>query len=307
MTTTDVVLEARARQETSDSLLRRDELPPLLLVAAITGVALIWNLFAGIRFNVSQALVVLGPMPCFLLFGWYRLVWPDEKIAEGALYLGLWLFYPAFGAELVYLVTTLNLPLTDRALLASDRALGFDWLGWAHFVLSHSWFKVASDLAYSSCFWQPVAGILLFAFRGPKFRNGEFLTSVMLGLLATILFYALLPNIGPADSLHINATGQIVLELRTGFKGPYSYVGITPFPSFHTVMAVLFTLAFRGRRWLFPAFGLLNVLMLTAVPFQGDHYLTDMIAGALIATAAFYAAQWIYGAIGDAGFPLSRE
>ena len=272
----------------------------MLLVAGIVAIALAWNMFAQLRFNVPMALIFIGPIPCFILFGWYRLVWPEEKIAEGALYLGLWLFYPAFGAELVYLVTTLNMPLTDRPLLIADRALGFDWLGWARFVLAHPHFKMIGDIAYSSCFWQPLAGILVFAFLGPKSRNGEFLTSVMLGLLATIVLYAFFPNIGPADSLHIKATGQIVEELRSGAKGPFGYVGITPFPSFHTVMAILFTLAFRSNRFLFAGFGALNLVMLTAVPFQGDHYLMDMIAGAVIAVAAFLAARWLYHAMESA-------
>ena len=294
MTSTDAVLQSRPRAAAGTRLLRPQELPPVLLVAGIAATALVWNLFAGLRFNVPLALILFGPMPCFLLFGWYRLVWPEEKIAEGALYLGLWLLYPAFGAELVYLVTTLNMPLADRPLLIADRALGFDWLGWARFVQAHPRFALAGEIAYSSFFWQPVAALLVFAFLGPKTRNGEFLTGVLLGLLATIVFYALFPNIGPEDSLNMRATGQIVEALRSGSKGPYGYVGITPFPSFHTVLAILFTLSFRGHRFLFAGFGILNLLMLSAVPFQGDHYLMDMIAGAIIAAAAFFAARRIY-------------
>ena len=100
------------------------------------------------------------------------------------------------------------------------------------------------------------------------------------GPLICIAVYMVLPSIGPADSQHIRATGQIVEALRNGFKGPYTYIGIIAFPSFHTVMAILFTVSFRGHRWLMAGFGLLNLLMLSAVPFQGDHYLVDMIAGA---------------------------
>jgi len=238
--------------------------------------------------------IIAGPFAAIALAIYYTRVKPDPKIAEIALYVGLWLFYPAFGVELTYLGTRLDFPLRDQTFIAWDRALGFDWLAWARFVLAHPLFKSVGDAAYSSCFWQPLAAIPLLAWLGPKGSNGEFLTSVMFGLLLTNAVYCFFPTIGPADIEHIRATGQIVEALRSGFQGPYSYVGIVAFPSFHTVMAILFTLALRHTRWLFAGFGILNLAMLSAVPFQGDHYISDMIAGAAIAIAAFWAARRVY-------------
>ena len=126
--------------------------------------------------------ILAGPAACFALCAYYTRVRKEPRIAQIALYVGLWLFYPAFGAQLTYLATTVNFPLQDRTFGALDGAPGFDWMGWARFVLGHPVFKAAGDAAYSSCFWQPLTAILIFAGWGPKARNGEFLTSVMLGL-----------------------------------------------------------------------------------------------------------------------------
>ena len=282
--------------------LRSADAPAVTLVAGLVALALVWNHWTGLSFSLPLAAILAGPFCCFALFAFYTRVRPERKIAESALYVGLWLFYPAFGAELTYLATAVNFPLQDQAFRSWDQAMGFDWMGWARFVLAHPFLKAVQDAAYSSCFWQPLGAIVILAVWGPKGRNGEFLTSVMIGLLLTIAVYMVLPSIGPADSQGIKATGQIVETLRSGFKGPYTYVGIIAFPSFHTVMAILFTVVHRGNRWAFAGFGLLNLVMLSAVPFQGDHYLCDMIVGAAIAGIAFVAARQICTRIPAGGY-----
>jgi hypothetical protein len=294
MTSVDAFLAPVGGAARKKNFLRAEDVPPILLVFGTTALALVWNHWAGLSFKLSLAAIVAGPAASLALFAYYTAIRPERRIAETALYVGLWLFYPAFGAELTYLATRAGFPLADRTFIAFDTALGFDWTAWARFVLAHPWLKSVQDAAYSSCFWQPLAAILIFAAWGPKGRNGEFLTSVMLGLLMTIALYMVLPTIGPGDMRGIRATGQIVETLRSGYRGPYTYVGIIAFPSFHTVMAILFTIVHRGNRWCLAGFGLLNLVMLSAVPFQGDHYLSDMIAGAVIAGIAFWAARRIY-------------
>jgi hypothetical protein len=298
MTSAETFL-AESVAPTKARLLGADDVPPMLLVFGLAALALAWNVKAGLSFTMPLGVILAGPAACFALCAYYTWVRKEPKIAQVALYVGLWLFYPAFGAQLTYLATTANFPLQDGRFAALDGALGFDWMGWARFVLAHPLFKAVGDAAYASCFWQPLAAIFIFAGWGPKGRNGEFLTSVILGLLLTVAISIVLPTIGPADSQHIRATGQIVEALRNGFKGPYTFIGIIAFPSFHTVMAILFTVSFRGHRWLMAGFGLLNLLMLSAVPFQGDHYLVDMIAGAAIAGVAFVAARLLCRVTGD--------
>jgi membrane-associated phospholipid phosphatase len=92
---------------------------------------------------------------------------------------------------------------------------------------------------------------------------------------------------------YVPATGDgffpIIEDLRAGvFKIIHveGIFGLITFPSFHAASAVLFAWAnwsIRVYRW--PML-LLNVGMLIATPIEGSHYLIDVIAGVLVATAS---------------------
>src|SRR6478752_2988096 len=76
----------------------------------------------------------------------------------------------------------------------------------------------------------------------------------------------LLPALGPAHLYGFAIPAmQTAQDLHAGKVGPFLYLGIVSFPSFHTVMAVLFTLAHRNLKWSFPPFLMLNLLMLTSI------------------------------------------
>ena len=58
--------------------------------------------------------------------------------------------------------------------------------------------------------------------------------------------------------------------------------GIVTFPSFQTVSAIVYAYGFRkSGRWGIAIF-LLNIVMLLSIPAFGDHYLVDMLAGAVV-------------------------
>jgi len=76
---------------------------------------------------------------------------------------------------------------------------------------------------------------------------------------------------------------------------PMPYIGIISFPSFHASMAVLFTAAVRGNRYLFVPTFCLNAILLIATVVIGYHYFVDVLAGVTIAFAALYCARAIYG------------
>ena len=58
--------------------------------------------------------------------------------------------------------------------------------------------------------------------------------------------------------------------------------GLITFPSFHAALAIILIYASRGVKVLFPAFLVLNLLMLAATPTVGGHYFIDIIAGACV-------------------------
>jgi membrane-associated phospholipid phosphatase len=59
-------------------------------------------------------------------------------------------------------------------------------------------------------------------------------------------------------------------------------------------MAILFTLPHRGNRITLPIFAVLNAFMLIGIPYCGDHYLSDMLAGVGIAILSFVIAEQSY-------------
>jgi membrane-associated phospholipid phosphatase len=57
--------------------------------------------------------------------------------------------------------------------------------------------------------------------------------------------------------------------------------GVIAFPSFHAVLAILFTYTHRGSPSFLPV-AALNALMLLSVPSEGGHYLVDVLGGVTV-------------------------
>jgi membrane-associated phospholipid phosphatase len=62
---------------------------------------------------------------------------------------------------------------------------------------------------------------------------------------------------------------------------------LTTFPSFHTTVGVLATIACLRIPRFGIAFALFNLCWALAIPVWGSHYFIDMIAGALIGLTGF--------------------
>lgn len=266
--------------------------PCLAIIAVLTGLVLMLEQMVPLRWSLPVCLMIWPAGFFWGLAAYYAVIRSEPLIREIGLYLGLWLFFPVFAAKLSYIATCAGFPLRDSLFAAADAAIGFHWIDWVHFIIRHPAILALQGFAYDSSFWQPLLTVPILAIWGPRGRNGELLTSILLALFATIAVYTLLPTLGPADFFGLKAqTGAVIQALRSGSDGPFAYFGIIAFPSFHTAMALLYTVAHRGSRFTFPPILVLNIAMLTAVPYQGDHYLSDMIAGAFIALLAFFGAQ----------------
>lgn len=166
----------------------------IILTAALAVVALIWNLFVGLSFHPSIFLILSVPAALFLIAGYYAAYRPREIfLRDVLLYAGLWLVYPIFGTRLSYLAATLDFPLRDAMLQTWDHAIGFNWLPWATFVYARPWLAYALIFAYASYAIQPFITVAILCKWGPKNRNAEFLTSILVALIVTIILSALLP------------------------------------------------------------------------------------------------------------------
>jgi len=257
----------------------------ITVIALFASLAFIWNGFVGLNWTPAFWFLFSVPTALFAISTYYRFRRPDEqKLIEFTLYMSLWLAFPIFAVRLTYLAVTLGFPMQDRFFLTADMAMGFNWIVWDKFVYAHQLFYKIQSIAYFSSFWQPFLTIPILTLYGPRDRNGQLLSAMLLALAATISVFGFMPARGPAFDAGIATNlDAIMIALRAKSASPVPYNGIICFPSFHTVMAILFTWAHRGLRWTFIPFGLLNFLMLTAIPIFGDHYLVDMVAGAAIA------------------------
>jgi membrane-associated phospholipid phosphatase len=169
--------------------------------------------------------------------------------------------------------------------------MGFHWLPWATWIYSHHVLKVALFLAYDSIFLQGFASVAFFALTRNTQRNRELLWITMLAAIGTVVLSGFGPALGPMTNGHLPWT-TVLLKIRDGSMTStalWDMKGIVAFPSFHTVLGVVFLYVHRPPSKTFIPIALLNGIMLLGIPFMGHHYLSDVIAGAAVTTIAIIA------------------
>ena len=210
---------------------------------------------------------------------------------------GTWIAFTATGCVLTYLGARCALPLRDDALESLDRALGFDWLAWSAWVAAHPPLRLALRLAYASLLPQIVLCCCLLPLTaGPK-RLRELFWAALAAILVTSATSALLPALGAyphygldaradwlADVLALRQPGAVAVPL-------HQMKGVVTMPSYHAVLAVLFTHAHRRTGIIGFAVAALNLAMIVSTPSEGGHYLCDVIAGCLLAAASIVAVR----------------
>jgi hypothetical protein len=213
--------------------------------------------------------------------------------------------FTAAGAVLTYLAAGCAFPLQDAMMERLDRAIGFDWSAWHDAVLlNRSILSRTLELAYNSLVPQALLAIIYFSTTDRSARIGELLLLAGATLVPTVLISAIWPTLGPfavhGPTLGPFAAGaggaggdvaylRDLLSLRAG--GPWHFElpemqGIITMPSYHTVLAVLFTYAFRRTGLVGYGIATLNLAMLLSIPPIGGHYLVDAIAGGALALGA---------------------
>jgi hypothetical protein len=244
---------------------------------------------AGWQTTAVLVCVLLGMSVC------YR--GRSRAIADMAEAGALWLAFTSAGCVLTYLCATWAWPLHDVALTVFDHALGFDWLTWRTVVLAAPGLHLALLLVYASLLPQIVLSVVLLPAMGRSERSFELLLLAELTLLPTALISLIYPVLGPFATFGGQEATFLpdLLALRAG--GPWHFnlrmmEGIVEMPSYHTVLAILFTYAYRGMGPVFWGIAALNGVMLLSIPPIGGHYFVDMIGGAAIAVLCVIASRW---------------
>jgi PAP2 superfamily len=135
------------------------------------------------------------------------------------------------------------------------RHWGFDWLTWFRFVSQHPALKLLLSVAYFSLMLQIVVSIIYFSHIERSDRNCELWWNAMLSLLITAGLSALLPAAGASVLFGVPEVASTTylphfLAIRDGSISSFpleTMQGIVTFPSYHTVLAVLLTYAYRGQ------------------------------------------------------------
>jgi len=277
-----------------------------LVVGAIIAIDAVGLAYCGIRLSLaglehgSGAIVLLAGTAAF-----YTFRRPDDRVVDLAHTAALLLTLFAGAGVSSYLAAASDLPLTDAALSAADRTLGFDWLAWFAWVQHHPALWLALRLAYASAIPQMVAIVSYLALSGQAERNSELLWTLILSLLVIVPISALLPAACPwvqYDAMRFADLREIhdFMAMRAGTLHVLDLSrleGLITFPSFHTTLAVLFVYAVRHRRAPLVAAALFNIVMIVSVTTVGGHYLVDAIAGAAVAVGAICATASLEAAL----------
>lgn len=197
-----------------------------------------------------------------------------------------------------YLSMTTGRPLVDGELQAADRALGFDWLAGFHWLEAHHTASLVFQFIYNSLIYQGLYfGVLLGLMENRRGLKEMFWIVFAAGLF-TSAGAALFPAYGPYVAFGEQSHGAFLPDMMRLHAGRdlhfalTNLTGVVSFPSFHTTMALVYIYGFRKTGAVGWAIALLNVAMLTSIPFFGGHYLVDMIAGAGVALASVAAIRF---------------
>src|SRR5256885_1581230 len=256
-----------------------------LLLAGLSACDVLWC--ATLRMGLSHwAPVALASLALLGLTLGCRLSGAGQRIAAIAEWILLWLIFSVAGALLTYLAAAQDGPVYDGRLAMADAALGFRFAAWFDFVASYPAVQFAFAVAYRSLAAQIVLSVLWLSWRGRDDRNAELLINTTLALMMTTAVFFLFPTLGPC--VDVPACHDAYIQDLVGFRpGTLPSLDIMllkggiAFPSFHAVLAVLFTYTHRGSR-IFRPVATFNALMLLSIPSEGGHYLVDVLGGVCV-------------------------
>ena len=214
-------------------------------------------------------------------------------------YFGVFTLISLMGATATYPLSAGSHGFIDPTLQRIDAMLRFNWIAWYDLVAAHRSLQLLGIAAYQSIYVTPAILLGYFAWRDHRGAARSFIASFWLAAVISLILFRFIPAEGPLAFLWQGpipympvsqlSEATIIPELRLHVMSHVDLGdlrGLVSAPSFHTASAVLYIAAawpFRRLRW---PLTLVNVAMLLATPVEGTHYLSDMIAGALVAIFA---------------------
>lgn len=251
-----------------------------------------WHLRDG-ESTLARVAVVVAFLALVLLPRFWRSARARSMLFT---YAGL-LVFSNLSAALGYFLVTTDAPLVDAALSRWDKLLGFDWVAYCGWIVRHPWADLVLKYAYKSFIVQFQLMVVYLAWTRRFQQLSDFCGRMVVSMVITHVASWFYPAAGAGkyyvNLLAVNMSGLSDFEpLRSGALrtiDPVALQGLISIPSYHTVLAVLFTCAFWRTRLAWPAL-LVNIAMILATPKFGGHYLVDVLTGLL--TVAVSIALW---------------
>lgn len=275
-----------------------------VLAIAIAVADCLWIPAAGFRVPAMPLLRIAAFLAVMGILWWvYLRLRPDAIIAALAEAAAFLIFFTLVLEIFCYLCTALDRPLWDAPLAAADRALGFDFRTHLSYLVQRPRVARLLELCYNTSMLQIAVTVVALAITGRLARLRAFLALFAFTAAAVIGIAAVFPTLGPYSYFNIPDSllpaftdpragwDQVphILALRGGAMRTLPLTdlrGLVSFPSFHTALAFITVWALLPmRRIVMPLFAV-NAALILGAPSNGDHYLCDLLAGALIAVVA---------------------
>ena len=274
---------------------------------SLTAVALVFVGVSVVGLPLARITVPLAPLaPRAALFGllllgfaYYR--WRKEKKLANLLVIAFWsLVFSNLYVFPMYLAARSPVGLSDGLLAQADAAMGLTVPDVLRFMDGRPGLSFLLDVGYQSLLLLTTLAIMLPPLCGQMGRAKEYVIAVLASVLITFPLFAVFQAEGPwgfygyAPSADQQKYADAFSALKTGQWVELSFChteGLITFPSFHTILAVLAAFALwpiRCVRW--PA-ALLAGLIVASTVTTGWHYVSDVVAGLVIAAVAGTAAK----------------
>lgn len=259
----------------------------------------------SVSYEAFTTLLVTAGLTAVGVF--YRVKRDEPRVATTLIALAQLSLFALSLAIASYVIVRFNRPLVDAFLYQLDHLLGFDWLHAFTAANKISWLSTLLIAAYNSSPVQIVLITVLLGLTLQTQRLEKFLEAFMIGGIMTLSIWAIYPSFGAA-------TYTITAGLAEGFPNLTSVLpfvkpqlallsgqmttieiseitGIVGAPSYHTVMALVSTYAFKDRGIWFVGAAAWNIIVLFSVPIYGCHHMVDVFAGAAVAVTSIAIAE----------------
>lgn len=213
---------------------------------------------------------------------------------------------------LSYSAATVGRPLIDRELLLADQYIGYDWRAYAEFVANHQLIASAMKFSYTFIFFVPLIVTVASITTNNVRALEKFILAGLISLSLTVGIFALFPATTAWTHLQLSDTevaafhhlplssqdwiGKLI-QIRQGGAATVQTLngnGLIAFPSFHCAAALLLVWSTWAIRWLRAPMIIMSLSLLIATPIFGGHYISDMIAGAVVMVISVRATERLY-------------